>query len=272
MKGSSTAMIILLVIIIGSILFVAGPFPRFSTLPQSGIDPTQQTLTNPRIATQSAGNNTNGLQLKTLDFQSCSANAAVDMELDVSGSMAQRTGIFTGNSKINNLKTAVKSFLGNMGDQSIIGIQTFDSVNPQRVLVPISLYKDVKGTINSKIDSLTPGGQTPTATALRFSEGVLKDAQAKYPDKKIVFIFVSDGLPVPTTQDPRNPSNAPNPADEIKKAGFTIYTIAVGKDSGLNNLMTSIASSPETAFQAPTSDELTKIYQQIGGKICQDAD
>jgi hypothetical protein len=283
-KGSATITLILAIIIIGAILFVAGPFPNFATIPQTGSDPTQQTFTNPKVSTKSATGDNQELQLKTLDFQACSADATVDMEVDTSGSMACPIGVNSSitpclpsnKSRIADLKTAVNSFLGNLGDNSLIGIQSFSNINASNVVIPVSYYKDVKGTVESKVNSLRPNGRTPTAQALRFSESVLKAAQAKYPDRKFVFIFVSDGLPVPAAgqagdQDPRSAVNAPNPADEIKNLGVKIITIAIGNEFGGDQLMKSIASTPQDAYNAPTTEDLANIYQQIGGQICQDA-
>lgn len=283
-KGSSTAMIILIVIIIGSILLVAGPFPHFSTL--TNTDSSQQQFFNPKTATGSAGENKNVLQLKTIDFEQCSETASVVMQLDTSGSMncPSSTDPNTGcnpntypNSKISDLKTAIITFLSNMDDNSLIGIQAFNSgptgtdlTKAKQIIVPLSLYKDVKANASQSVNSLQAGGGTPTNSAMQFSYGILQNAVKQYPDRHFVFILVSDGAPSPDNQDPFK--NNPNPVTEIKNLGVTIYTIGIGSAFSGNDLMKKIASSPETAFEAPNSTQLTEIYKQIGGQICQDAE
>jgi uncharacterized protein YegL len=283
-KGSTTTSVILAVIIIGSVLLVAGPFPHFSGTTNS--DPNQLQSLNPKTVTGDANGKKNVLQLKTIDFEQCSETTSVVMQLDTSGSMNctsstnPNTGCFPNthpNSKISDLKKAITTFLSNMDDNSLIGIQAFNSgptgtdlTKAKQIIVPLSLYKDVKANASQSVNSLQAGGGTPTNSAMQFSYGILQNAVKQYPDRHFVFILVSDGAPSPDNQDPFK--NNPNPVTEIKNLGVTIYTIGIGSAFSGNNLMKKIASSPQTAFEAPNSTQLTEIYKQIGGQICQDAE
>ncbi len=210
-----------------------------------------------------------GLQLKTLKFKECGSSVTIDLMLDTSGSMGDRTP--SGQTKISRLREAVGELISNAKDTSIIGIQAFSTGNI-REEVPVSYFKDVKGMITGRINSLSPGSTTPTHDALAFSRDVLKTAIPKFPtDRKFNFIFVSDGQPVPDSQDPR--LFTPNPADEIKALGVTVYTLGIfdsGQQSNpkLSDLMKSIATSPDNYYAASNADETKKLLAQISNKIC----
>lgn len=253
-SGNSFVLTFILLVIISSFLLVRGFFPK-------------STLTDPRdnaqyeLGDQEQNDSATGLQLRTLKLKQCQNAAAVDMLLDRSGSMQ-------GN-KLKQLKEAANGFVTNLTDDSIIGIQSFSSSSQLELQladnVPISPYGSVKPLVASAINGLNAGGGTPTKSALEFSRQKLAEAIPKYPGKNFVLIFVSDGQPTPQDQNPI--TNPPNPADGIKSLGVTIYTIAIGADS-LNNVMSGIASGPDTMFNAPTGTELKGIYDKIATRLC----
>lgn len=259
-KGDAMVTLLLAVVVIAAVFFVGGALPQQS--------PDTQDRSNEAVIDEdslSSSTNGNQLQLKTLKFKKCSSIAAVSMMLDRSGSMGD-------DGKITKLKSATLSFASNFADDSVIGIQSFDS-NDIREDVPISYYKDVKDLVVTKVNALTPGDKTPTYRALQFSRDILIPAIPKFSDRTFNFIFLSDGLPVPPqTEDPRGYS--PNPADEIKALGVTVYTIGIfGPADSVagGELLKSIASSPDNYFATPTGDDLSSIYDAIGTKICSKA-
>lgn len=283
-RGSSGILFLLLgIIIIGAFFLVGG----ISSLP---LTPNNTTETvEPILETQGAGRGNDGLQLQTLKFKSCAKIANVDLLLDRSGSFGYLTTLNI--PKIARLREAVKALAANLNDQSIFGFQSFSSLNNGNDLkndVPISLVKDIKQIISSKLDALRANGGTPTADALNFSLSLLKEAVAKYPDRKFNFIFVTDGAPCPgfgctgragKDQDPR--TYTPNPADEIKKLGINIYTVGVyGKDPNtgilestnprFTELLQGIATTPANYFEARTGEETPQILAQISNKICKE--
>lgn len=213
-------------------------------------------------------NNKSNLQLKTIKFRECGSTVTIDMLLDRSGSMDNRTP--TGETKISRLKEAVLSLLEKAHDTSIIGIQSFDSGSILND-IPISYYKDVKADIPVKLKAMSPGGSTPTHDALDFSLNVLREAIPKFPkERKFNFILISDGAPVPATQDPR--LFTPNPADEIKALGVEVYTLGIFSvnqtDPALSDLLKSIASKPENYYAANTGDDVKELLKQISNRIC----
>ena len=83
-------------------------------------------------------------------------------------------------------------------------------------------------------------------------------------------ILLTDGvadLPL-KKDDPGYPENAANAiGQKIKQNSITLFTIGLGKDVN-KQFLTNLASAPENAFLAPSTGELTSIYQTIGIKIC----
>lgn len=224
-----------------------------------------------------------GLQLKTIKFKECASTVTVDFMLDKSSSMGRYTP--SGVTKLARLKDAVNSFLEKANDTSVVGIQSFYST-PNGLVpvitndVPISYYKDVKGLIPSVLASYSAIGATPTHGALTYAYNVLKDGLPKFPDREFNFIFISDGAPCPgidcptaggADQDPR--LFTPNPADEIKKLGVTVYTLGI-YEAGQRNLpfleelLKSIATSPDHYYAATTADDTKRLLSQISTRIC----
>jgi len=222
-----------------------------------------------------SGSNTS-LQLKTFGFktpsptpQNCAETITVDFLLDRTGSMNSLTP--TGKRKIERLKEAVLELTSKLDDTSIVGIQSFSTGNITND-VPISYYKDVKNLIPTKVNVLNAGGTTPTHDALVYSYGILQNALPRFKDRKFNFILISDGQPVPDSQDPRLFN--PNPADQIKALGVNVFTLAVydssqTNDPKLRDLLKSIASKPENYYEAQNADDIARLLTQISAKLCQ---
>lgn len=269
-RGDTTLYILLAVVIIGAFFLVGG-------LSNGALSPGGQPQQLEPITTD-RDSSKDSLQLQTLRFKRCSTQMNVDLLLDRSGSMRERTT--SNQTKLNRLKEGVLALTKNLSDDSVIGIQTFSSDQDGTLLlddaVPIGLYKNSKTIIPTKVNALTSYGNTPTAGALNFSLEKLKEGINKFPDRKINFIFLTDGQPVPDSQDPRLPENAPNPATEIKNLGVDVYTIGIYSASSprnpnndkLSGLLKSIASKPENYFEASTGDEITTLLSQITQRIC----
>lgn len=223
---------------------------------------------------------TNPTVIPTAIPVSCTESLTLDLLLDKSGSMDSLTP--SGVSKIRRLKEAVLFLSSKLGPNTIIGVQSFNKRDcnvfekcPYGIKedIPISYYKDVSSIFSSKINGLVIGGSTPTNDGLVFSLGKLREAQTKFPDRKFKFILISDGQPVPSSQDPY--VNNPNPVTEIKNLGIEIYTIAIydstqanTPNSPLKRLMQKIASSPGNFYEADTADQLKNLMDDIFKKTC----
>jgi len=233
-------------------------------LPKSTLSDPGETGDIEVIVEEPSAEGDKGLQLRTIKFKECSQTSATVMMLDRSGSMGNPP------TKMASLKEAALSYTSNLSDESIIGIHSFDTIARVEE-VKVSRYGDVKAEVAAKISALTPRDATPTRDALFFSKTILEKAVTDYPDKQFSYIFVSDGRPVdgsgkdPNSQYPNITS--PNPADEIKALGVTVYTIAIGADA-FPDVMRTIATGPETMFSTPTGAELKDIYKKIATRQC----
>ncbi|MCL5439006.1 MAG: VWA domain-containing protein [Patescibacteria group bacterium] len=264
-RGGLMLILLLVILFISTVFFADGIFPKVS---KDSLNP--KSGESVAIDEQSS-TSTDALQLKTLKFKDCLNTITVDLLLDRTGSMGDLTP--SGQTKINRLKEAVLSLISKFNDNSIIGVQSFNSLSITND-VPISYYKDVKGMIPDKINSLSADGQTPTHDALVFSYGRLQEAVANpsFNGRKFNFILISDGEPVPSSQDPRLFN--PNPADQIKNLGVNIYTLGIYdpnqvKNPELANLLKSIASKPENYYEANNADEVSGLLDTITAKICE---
>lgn len=267
-KGSITFALILGVIIVGSVLLVSGIIPKDQLTPQDPDAPTFRPIINEEDQDR------NTLQLRTIDFESCSQTAAVVLLLDTTGSMG-RAADSSGKTKMDKLKESTILFTNNFTDDTVVGIQRFSSREISE-LIEVNYYRDVKDIVSSRINALPNIGGTPTADGLRFSLNVLRKSLPNYPGRHFSFVFVSDGFPEPSSQDPRLPNNAPDPSTEIKNLGVTVYSIGIMdqrqiNDGRMKQLLDHVASSPDKSYIAPDGNQLTEIYQQIGQELCNTA-
>lgn len=259
-KGSVAFYVLLIVVILGA-FFLAGGIPRFEN------SPTDNTPAG-EVVIETPGASQDSLQLQTLKFKQCSGTLTMDLLLDRSGSMGLTTP--SGVTKLTALKNAVIEITKNLTDEAIIGIQSFDS-NSITDDVPINYYKNVKSTILPALNALSPGDRTPTHDALAFSYSKLSEAVPKYNGRKFAFIFITDGLPVPVSQDPR--LFTPNPADQIKQLGVDTYALGVHSPNDqltidFSALLKSISSKPWNYYEAPSGDDIGNILKEISSKIC----
>lgn len=286
-RGGIAQMVLLIIVLAGAFYMVGGFFPsNFLSQTQTPVNGVPAEIT-PGYAEESLQLGT--IPFVTLPIQKCTNMMTVDLLLDRSGSMENPT--VSRVPKIRRLQEAVFILTNQLGDDSIIGIQSFsgpftlkDTNNNIWDDVPISFYKDVKGIIAQKINSLLPMGATPTHDALAFSYQKLQEAKTKFPDRNFNFIFITDGIPCPGAtpqrncpagpdQDPRK--YTPNPADQIKALGVNIYTLAIytpneSKNPALRELLTSVATGPEYYFEANTGDDIATLLAQISNKICEE--
>lgn len=258
--------LILGLIIATSLLLVGGIIPfNFQNSPND----TAEYI--PDVVVPAGGDSS--LQLKPITFKKCSGTVTVDFLLDRTGSMGRITP--SGKTKISRLKEAVRQLTDKLSDTSIVGIQSFSSnqtgINNITNDVPVSYYKDVKTLIPTKINALQAQGNTPTHDALAYSYTVLRNAQPLFKDREFSFILVSDGEPVPESQDPRGFN--PNPADQIKALKINVFTLAIydssqAKNPKLSGLLRSIASKPENYYEAENADHVARLLEQIFTKLC----
>lgn len=264
--GNITLIILIAIVIAGAIYLVGGVFPHLEQIDTGE----QGRVVVPDLEDTEGASSTASLRLKTIKFKQCTETAAVDFMLDRSGSMKQKTP--SGETKIQALKDAVTLFIDNLSTDSVIGVQYFSSEGIGN-LIEINEKKNI-GDYSEAIKALPANGQTPTHNALAYSYNRLQNGVQKYPDRDFAFIFVSDGEPVPSSQDPR--LFDPNPADQIKDLGVEVYSIGILDNNQIRSgkmkeLLTDIASSPDNVYISPNGEDLDNIIAQISQDLCQKA-
>ena len=171
--------------------------------------------------------------------------AAVDVMLviDRSGSM--------GGQPIADEKLAAKTFVDQMSlSRDQVGLASFaDSASLDRQLTRDGY------SVKVGIDSLVASGQTNMSAAINVAQTELRSSRHNTAARPVM-IFMSDGQP--------NVDSGPAAiaaAQAAKSTGTRIF--AVGLGSVDDSLMRQLASSATDYFYAPTSADLTRIYQNI---------
>lgn len=290
--GKVTIYLLIMVVILGSILFVQGIFPK-STITPSLED--QESI----LATQTPGPERDNLQLDTLKFIKCGETVAVDFLVDNSGSMG------FGN-KMANLKSALLTFGRNFPIKGVIATQIYSSPGyiPPQELIPFSFYGNIKSNFAQIINSMNAYGSTHSKDAFAFTKQKLEVAinDSRFKNQKFNIIFISDGIPETLEQNKLcpggqginseyctispldssacrcfDPSQDPTQiANDIKSRGVRIFSISYISDEDdkfkekLRTLMKNVASSPEDFYEAPITNQITAIIKQITTKICKE--
>ncbi|MDP3941654.1 MAG: VWA domain-containing protein, partial [bacterium] len=257
-------LVLLVMVCVLSFFLAGGLSPRLVANPEDA-----QSV---QIADASRSGQLNTLQL--FELQAASGSAPIDLGclktagifllLDESNSMR----LPLESPKIDAVKVAAKAFLANLPPSTLVGLYVFSSPTPHgdpRELVPLEEYASNGTQLDDAIDSITPDGSTYMNDGFVLLRDKIQDARQLYPGSQFFVIFLSDGLPAGTDQDPLQV------VSEIKQFPLngTIFSIAL--DSSGTALMTEIASDPKEKYflQSPTSSEIRGAYNLIASRLCQ---
>jgi Mg-chelatase subunit ChlD len=196
--------------------------------------------------------------LPTVMYEVCSPSALpvdVILAMDTSGSMGAMTDDGT-QTKLDAAKSAASSFIDLLdfpSDQA--GIVSFS--DNAYLNAPLTVDEaDLKNTLSL----LTADGATRIDLAIDVSRAELVGTRHR-PDSRQVLILLSDGHPTETTVEV-----VLDMANTAKASGIIIYTIGLAQDVN-ESLMQNIASSPQNYYFAPSTEDLTTIYEQIADVI-----
>jgi uncharacterized protein YegL len=236
------------------------------------VDPAKTCTGNQCLGPNQTPTPTLSITTTTLEANCSIIPSAVDFVLDRSGSMGDKQSGST-QSKLDYLKTAVKSFITKLPDSGIVGLQSFgEEANND---LGITLLQNNRNTINTKIDSLKANGGTPLRDALTMALSEIKKAQQNttYKDFPYAIILFSDGQ-WNTGGDPTSVVN------QIKALDVKIFTIAYGdittecgerQNININcglDFMKAAASSPSEYYYAPKDTDIQPILDAIRKKVC----
>ena len=185
--------------------------------------------------------------------------ATIVLAMDHSGSM-MATDVAP--SRLEAAKDAGEAFLGEVPDRVRVGGVVFNH-RAQAVSSPTTDRGEVRSALEA---AMTPSGGTATGDALATSLAMIRSQKAPG-----AIVLLSDGKAT-HGQDPLPI------ADEAKKAGVPVYTVALGTASGtlpngdavppdVDTLRQIAERSGGEAFTADQSDALSAVYEQLGSEV-----
>ena len=185
--------------------------------------------------------------------------ATIVLAMDHSGSM-MATDVAP--SRLEAAKDAGEAFLDEVPDRVRVGGVVFNH-RAQAVSSPTTDRGEVRSALEA---AMTPSGGTATGDALATSLAMIRSQKAPG-----AIVLLSDGKAT-HGQDPLPI------ADEAKKAGVPVYTVALGTASGtlpngdavppdVDTLRQIAERSGGKAFTADQSDALSAVYEQLGSEV-----
>jgi Ca-activated chloride channel family protein len=187
--------------------------------------------------------------------------ATIVLAMDHSGSMAATD---VAPSRLTAALDAGEAFLGQVPKQVRVGGVVFDNV-AEAVQSPTTDRAELRAALR---DAMKPSGGTATGDALATSLEMARSSGKKVPS---AIVLLSDGKET----HGRDPLPV---ADEAKKLGIPIYTVALGTASG--TLPNGDAVPPDTAtleqiasrsggsaFTASESSALSAVYKKLGSEV-----
>ncbi|MDO9354596.1 MAG: VWA domain-containing protein [Solirubrobacteraceae bacterium] len=199
--------------------------------------------------------------------------ASVMLVTDRSGSMNAQD---VSGGRMAAAKKAGNTFLSMVPDDVRVGLIAFS--HQVQLLQSPTVDRDA---VKVQLDRLKPGGSTAAGDALARAMAVLRPEDAKGKPAPAAIILLSDGEsvrgqdPIPIAQD-------------AKKAGVKIYTVALGTDQGVlrtekpdgtvreqrvppdKSTLAQIASvSGGEFFDAPDAAALDRVYETLGKQVAE---
>lgn len=196
--------------------------------------------------------------------RSCLVPTDVMMGIDLSGSMNNDGG--DPPQPITDALAAAKNFAAELRDGDQIGMVTFATA--ASLVSPLTTNTTEVGQL---IDSLfiapiEETGFTNTVGAFILADEELRSTRHN-DNARRVFVLLTDGLPT-AVGDIDIISMTKDAASTMSESGVDVYAIGLG--SGVDKaFIDTIASSPDKAFYAPTTDDLNRIYSSITSSLCE---
>jgi hypothetical protein len=182
-----------------------------------------------------------------LSFEAERVDVDMYVMMDRSVSLAEQVGS-TGKIRWDFVREAVRAFVTDPAAANIgVGIQFFgqsgsrddgldcDVSRYATPAVPIGLASTVGPDLVTAIDTMVPGGLTPTLPALQGAVAYGKEWARSHPGRATVVVLVTDGFPTQC----QNPVSISEIADVARQAAETeprVRTYAVGLAAAVSNL------------------------------------
>ena len=214
-------------------------------------------------------------------------------ELSESLEIYKRSTVTTSISRLDALKDAVKQFITNTAEKSgnsNIGITAFSSEHETSKCngwtKELSNAKNKEQDLKTFVDSLNAGGGTEPAIGLNKAKEILDSVKETNPTNDKYVILFTDGAPTGNNSggnewNATTKTNAEEAAKELKKAGYTVYTVGFGLDGNTQKFLAGDdtdttnypgIASPGCAKNANNVAELNEIFREINNSITNNLD
>jgi len=179
------------------------------------------------------------------DCPSSERHADVMLVIDRSGSMDGQP--------LQDAKNAAKDFVDRLDlTANQVGLVSYSSSAALKHALGRSA-----GTVRAEIDSLAANGRTNITEGINRAQQELESAN-HIPDNRPVIVLMTDGK--------HNEGPGPVPAaDAVKANGTRLITIGLGDVNEAQ--LRALASAPGDYYYAPSSNQLSSIYEQIAGSL-----
>jgi len=199
---------------------------------------------------------------KTL--RSCEVPTDVILAIDLSGSMNNDGG--NPPQPITSVLNAAETFVSDLRPQDKVGVVTYatNAVLTEPLTSETGRIRD--SILKLRIDPREERGSTNIGEALRLAMEELDSTRHNQSARKIG-ILLTDGLATAGGDDPE--TYAETMAESMKAMDIRLFTIGLG--TAVNeDMLRRLASSEAQYYKAPSTRELTAIYDSITKDICED--
>jgi Mg-chelatase subunit ChlD len=197
--------------------------------------------------------------------RSCSVPTDIVVGIDLSGSMNNDGD--NPPQPVTDALAAAKSFVQELKDSDQAAVVTFANDATTNVSLTSNHMTTAEAVGQLVISKEAETGYTNTVAALKAANSELS-SERHSAEARRVLVLLTDGLPTAPDDSYNIVEEAKKIAGEISQSGVTIYSIGLGK--GVDATFTkSLASSPESAFYAPSTEQLSGIYKTITASLCE---
>lgn len=201
--------------------------------------------------------------------------------------ICEKSTVTTSITRLDALKDAVKQFITSTAEKSgnsNIGITAFSSEHDTSKCngwtKQLSNAKNNEQDLKKFVDSLKAGGGTKPAIGLKRAKEELSNAT----NPKYVILF-TDGAPTGNKTDNEwdndAKTNAETAAQQLKEAGYTVYTVGFGLNENTQKFLAGDDQNPNEypenassgcAKNANNVEDLNKIFREINSSITNNLD
>lgn len=196
--------------------------------------------------------------------KSCIIPTDVVLAIDVSGSMNNDST--EPPQPLTDALRAASTFVNDLDTNDQVALVTF--ATDAQVRQTLSNNHAEAATIISAltIEPKEETGFTNTRAALEAATTLVSDASHNENARRVI-VLLTDGLPTSNSSE-----DVITPTIDVARAadsdGVEIYSIGLGQSVD-RSFITAIASTPDTAYFAPSSADLAQIYSAITSSLCE---